>query len=222
MTIDQAYEKLGLDKTASLNDVKSKYRALSKMCHPDMNNDMDQILKAAMDDEFIMLQKAYDQISNVAKPGGKAKPVETEDPVHTKETDFVKVAQTNYKRGIFAYKQGDYSLALQLFQASQRLDPKNKDYDRGIIRCLLTKNRRTHEAKELCVDLVKQESYNPENYYLMGKIYEQAKIPAQALHFYNKARSHGFDEYLVNAAIKEVEITESNNKGIFSKIFKSR
>ncbi len=45
-----------------------------------------------------------------------------------------------------------------------------------IVKCLLGKPRRIHEAKEISMDLVKKEPFNPENFYLLGEIYKQAEI----------------------------------------------
>lgn len=53
---DWAYKILDIDKNASIRVIKSKYRSLCKIYHPDKYNNLN--------DQFIKIKKAYDALNN--------------------------------------------------------------------------------------------------------------------------------------------------------------
>ena len=59
------YETLGVDRKASLEEIKKAYKSLAKKWHPDRNNGLET-------DTFKKINEAYDVLSNEKK---KAPPV---------------------------------------------------------------------------------------------------------------------------------------------------
>ena len=55
------YEVLGVEKTASISDIKSAYRAAVLQLHPDINKD------PSASDQFIEVEKAYSILSDQEK-----------------------------------------------------------------------------------------------------------------------------------------------------------
>jgi hypothetical protein len=64
MTVDECLRVLECDNTTTLDELKSKYRLLSKKYHPDLNQNIDPKL-------FIRLTEAYDYLVGNYKPTKK-------------------------------------------------------------------------------------------------------------------------------------------------------
>ena len=58
------YEVLGIQRSASKDEIKAAYRKLAKQYHPDMH--ADNPLKDLAQEKFIEVQEAYDQLTNVS------------------------------------------------------------------------------------------------------------------------------------------------------------
>jgi hypothetical protein len=66
MTINDCLKVLGCDNTATLDEIKKKYRKLSKKYHPDLNKSVDPML-------FIRLNTSYEYLVAHHKPQPKSK-----------------------------------------------------------------------------------------------------------------------------------------------------
>lgn len=58
------YEVLGIQRGASMDEIKAAYRKLAKQYHPDMH--VDNPLKELAQEKFIEVQEAYDQLTNAS------------------------------------------------------------------------------------------------------------------------------------------------------------
>ncbi len=58
------YEVLGIQRGASMDEIKAAYRKLAKQYHPDMH--VDNPLKDLAQEKFIEIQEAYDQLTNAS------------------------------------------------------------------------------------------------------------------------------------------------------------
>jgi cytochrome c-type biogenesis protein CcmH/NrfG len=104
-------------------------------------------------------------------------------------------------KGIKFFKEDDFNNALECFVSARRLDEENFDYQRMIARCLMKKPRRVYEAKDICMELIKKDTFNPDNYFLLGEIYREANINNTALHYYEKALKLGGNEAKIRKAM---------------------
>ena len=59
---DNAYKILGLDKTATVDQIKKAYRRLVKKYHPDKVAHLGQEHQKGAEEKFKQVQKAYEQI----------------------------------------------------------------------------------------------------------------------------------------------------------------
>jgi curved DNA-binding protein CbpA len=57
-----AYGVLGLPLSAKPDDVKRRYRQLSKKCHPDLVADMDEEIRRVAEERFREITEAYELI----------------------------------------------------------------------------------------------------------------------------------------------------------------
>ncbi|MEN8148497.1 MAG: J domain-containing protein [Planctomycetota bacterium] len=59
-SIFAAYEVMGLEVTATPDEIRKRYRELSKKCHPDRVADLDEEIRRAAERRFGEVRKAYD------------------------------------------------------------------------------------------------------------------------------------------------------------------
>lgn len=207
------YKILGISEGSPASEIRSHYLALCKKYHPDKLQDESAEKQKEAEEHFRLINEAYEILSNINKAGFdyKTKP-------DTSETDAKRIGRNYFIKGIHFYKEGDINNALDAFLNAYRKDDTKPEHIRYIIKCLLTKERRLHEAKEYCLKLLKIEFYNAENFYLMGLIYKKANLIEAASEYFHKAKRMGYDSSLVDIQLNEIE-PESFKKKI-KKIFK--
>jgi len=207
------YQILGISEGAPASEIRSHYLALCKKYHPDkLQNESVEKQKEA-EEHFRLINEAYEILSSINKAGFdyQAKP-------DTSDMDARDIGRAYFIKGIHFYKEGDINNALDAFVNAYRKDGTKPEYIRHIVKCLLTKERRLHEAKEYCLKLLKIEFFNAENFYLMGLIYKKANLIEAASEYFHKAKRMGFDSNLVDIQLNEIE--PKNFKKKIKKIFK--
>jgi DnaJ-class molecular chaperone len=62
-TLLQAYEVLDLPLTATADEIRKRFRDLSKKCHPDRVAGLDEEIRRTADRRFREIRRAYDLLS---------------------------------------------------------------------------------------------------------------------------------------------------------------
>jgi len=207
------YKILGISEEAPASEIRSHYLALCKKYHPDKLRDESEEKRKEAEEHFMLINEAYEMLSSINKADFdyQAKP-------DTSDIDAKSIGRAYFIKGIHFYKEGDINNALDAFVNAYRKDETKPEYIRYIVKCLLTKERRLHEAKEFCLKLLKIEFYNSENYYLMGLIYKKANLMQAASEYFHKAERMDFDSQLVDCQLKEIDPESFKRK--IKKIFK--
>ncbi len=211
--INYFYDLLGLTKESTVDEIRRKYLELSKMYHPDKFINFSKEEYNAAEEKFKLISEAYNELISHAEGQG------TVSTSENYEMPTIKLARILYNKALIFYKQGDINNALDASLSAYRQDENVPEYLRLIVKCLLTKDRRLHEAKEYCMKLIKIEYYYSENFYIMGLIYKKAGFNEIASTYFQKAKQMGYDSNLVNAQLDEVNPKSFKNKikNIFKK-----
>jgi len=69
-TVLEAYAVLGLPLSAKADDVKRRYRQLSKRCHPDLVAEMDDEIRRVAEERFREITEAYELIRDPKRSPG--------------------------------------------------------------------------------------------------------------------------------------------------------
>jgi len=207
------YKILGISEGAPASEIRKHYLALCKKYHPDKLQGESEEKQKESQEHFRLINEAYEILSSINKAGFDYKTIPD-----TSETNAKDIGRAYFIKGIHFYKEGDINNALDAFVNAYRKDETKPEYIRYIIKCLLTKERRLHEAKEYCLKLLKIEFYNAENFYLMGLIYKKANLIQAASEYFHKAKRMGFESQLVDYELNEIEPKSFKKK--IKKIFK--
>ncbi len=140
------YKVLGIDSSASDDDVKKAYRELAKKYHPD--NYVNNPLKDLADEKMKEINEAYDRIVNDRKSGFnssyssssrstsfssvrqmimngnffEAERVLDTTPQHSRNAEW------NYLKGCIAMKRQYYTQAYAYLERACMMDPQNSEY----------------------------------------------------------------------------------------------
>ncbi|BAI81105.1 hypothetical protein DEFDS_1649 [Deferribacter desulfuricans SSM1] len=193
---------LGLDSTATKNDIKRRYLELVKKYHPDVND--------GKSDQFVAISKAYNYL---IKNKDSDKAPDIEEIFNEKKENYKQIARKLYAVGVKYFREGDVNNALNAFEEAYRKD-NNPKYKKWIVKCLLLKPRRLFDAKELCLELIREEPWDPENYVLLGDVYYKREIYKVANQYYKKAIEHGYPKEALKDKIVDMK------KGFLSRLFR--
>lgn len=148
-----AFETLGLNTTASQEDVKAAYHALVKKWHPDQFPDPDQQQQAQ--DKLIQLNLAYEEAMKTAM--GRPAPMNDIPLPEAKQfarrlfesghpaSALRQLARTAKKDAEYYHLEGQiltalrqYGSAHQAFRAAVQMEPTNREYHRAAFQAAKT------------------------------------------------------------------------------------
>lgn len=171
------YKILGLNSSATEEEIKKAFFRLAKKYHPDRHRGRRD---GNYETKFAQINEAY----NVLKDR-KAK---AEYDVHFKDLSSKRTrtakekyrAEELYQTAQKALKIKDINSAIDLLKAAVRLEPDKAEYYSTLGMALSQKPRRLHEAREMCEKAVEMEPYDVENYIRLGLVYKKARLNMRA------------------------------------------
>lgn len=203
--INECFLTLGIKEDSPLEEIKKAYHKLARRYHPDAHLGLSEDDKVYYEERFKSINQAYNELLNYFNDKNNGQP--DESPIFKepqKKYTERDVAKAFYMKGLGFFRENDINNALECFMAALRKDDTNAHYIRMVIKCLSTKDRRLHEAKEYALKLLQIEDFNGENYYLLGKIYQKAGLSSSALSNLKKAEELGFKSEELSNLIKQL------------------
>src|SRR4051794_36930982 len=104
------YEVLGVERSASEQEIRDRFRALARQQHPDRYKGND---KSEAERKFQVLTEAVNVLTNPAKR--KQHDAELNSGVFKATADFAQVARAYLSKGVKAFKEGDMRGAYENF-----------------------------------------------------------------------------------------------------------
>src|SRR5436305_12333574 len=104
------YEVLGVERSASEQQIRDQFRRLARQQHPDRYKGMD---KAEAERRFQLLTEAVNILTNSAKR--KQHDAELSSGINKSSADFAQVAKAYLAKGAKAFKDGDFRAAYENF-----------------------------------------------------------------------------------------------------------
>jgi tetratricopeptide (TPR) repeat protein len=113
------YEILGVDRSASEQEIRDRFRRLARENHPDRYQGTD---KASAERKFQTLTEAVNVLTNAARR--KAHDSELSS-VSKGPVDFVQIGKAYLSLGVKAYKEGDHAGAYENFNMAAKHNPQD-------------------------------------------------------------------------------------------------
>jgi curved DNA-binding protein CbpA len=109
------YEVLGVERSASEQDIRERFRRLAREQHPDRYQGSD---KADAERKFQTLTEAVNVLTNANRR--KQHDQELTSPVSKGPADFAQVAKVYLSKGVKAFKEGDFRTAYENFDMAAK------------------------------------------------------------------------------------------------------
>jgi DnaJ-class molecular chaperone len=114
------YDVLGVDRSASEQEIRERFRKLARENHPDRYKGTD---KAESERKFQTLTEAVNVLTNPARR--KQHDAELSSGVSKTSADFGQVAKVYLAKGVKAFKEGDVKAAYENFDMAVKHNPND-------------------------------------------------------------------------------------------------
>jgi len=114
------YDVLGVDRSASEEDIRERFRKMARENHPDRVKGID---KAEAERKFQTLTEAVNILTNPAKR--KQHDAELSAGISKTSADFGQVAKVYMSKGVKAFKEGDIRAAYENFDMAVKHNPND-------------------------------------------------------------------------------------------------
>jgi curved DNA-binding protein CbpA len=114
------YEVLGVDRRASDDEIRDKFRKLAREYHPDRFRGEE---KAEAENRFQTLTEAVNVLTNPGRR--KQHDAEIAGGLDRGTVDFAQIARAYLSKGVKAYKEGDMRAAYENFDLAAKHNPQD-------------------------------------------------------------------------------------------------
>lgn len=176
------YEVLGVERSASEQEIRDQFRKLARENHPDRYAGED---KADAERKFQNLTEAVNVLTNPVRR--KQHDGELSVGVNRASADFTQVAKVYMAKGVKAFKEGDVTGAYENFDMAVKHNPSD---GKAFHYLALTASRipaYTRQAVQAIEAAVQREPVNPTYLKDAGQICRRAGLTAKAERYLNEA-----------------------------------
>jgi len=201
------YEMLGVDKNASVQEIRRAYFRCAKLYHPDRHFDPEMNdVKEKLETLFSRIHDAYETLSSESerdnynlslaerkkKPGTHSGQGKRSNP---------EAAADQFSEGLKQFQAQNYWGAEESFQWAMRLEPGNVEYVFHLGLTLSRIPQRGREAEEFLVKAVEMAPSNVAYYLELGNFYMKNGLRAKALTVFQNALQYDPTSDKIKASI---------------------
>ncbi|MEA2463442.1 MAG: hypothetical protein QOJ98_1189 [Acidobacteriota bacterium] len=205
------YEILGVERSASEQEIRDRFRALARENHPDRYRGDD---KAGAERKFQTLTEAVNVLTNAEKrkqhdgglTGGVAKA----------GVDNVQIGKAYLNKGVKAYKDGDMRGAYENFDMAAKHNPQDAKAFHYLAMAAARIPSYTRQAVQAIETAVQREPMNPLFLRDAGQICKRAGLVAKAERYFEETLKWDESNAEAQSALAELRETKETGKGGFS------
>jgi curved DNA-binding protein CbpA len=209
------YKVLGIERTASENEIRQRFRQLAREYHPDRFSGKD---KVQAERTFQTLTEAVNVLTNPdrrrqhdAGMGSSDKPAD----------DLRQVAKTYLAKGIKAYNEADFGTAREHFDMAAKHDPNDAKAHHYLALASARNPATIRQAVQAIERAVTIEPYNQVYLKLAGLLCRRAGLPSKAERYLEEAVRWDQDDPEIRAALDELRKGRGDAKGgLLDSLFK--
>jgi curved DNA-binding protein CbpA len=202
------YEILGVERSASDQEIRDRFRRLAREQHPDRYKGAD---KADAERTFQTLTEAVNVLTNPSRR--KQHDSELASGAAKSPTDFAQVARVYLSKGIKSYKDGDFRAAYENFDMAAKHNPQDGKAFHYLALAAARLQGFTRQAVQAIETAVQREPMNPLYLKDAGMLCKRAGLTAKAERYLDEALQWDAENVEVQAALAELRGAKDGGKG---------
>src|SRR5437660_2474501 len=201
------YEVLGVERSASEQEIRDRFRRLAREQHPDRYKGTD---KAEAERRFQILTEAVNILTNPVKR--KQHDAELSSGVNKASADFAQVAKAYLAKGVKAYKDGDMRAAYENFDMAVKHNSADAKAFHYLALAAVRIPSMTRQAVQAIESAVQREPVNAIYLKDAGLICRRAGLTAKAERYLDEALKWDADNIAVQSALAELRHGRGESK----------
>lgn len=192
------YEVLGVDKSASEQQIRDRFRQLARSVHPDRFVDAE---KAEAERKFQTLTEAVNVLTNAAKR--KQHDSEISSGIN-KSVDFAAIAKAYLNKGVKAFRENDFRIAYENFDMAVKHNQNDSKAFHYLALAAIRIPAYTRQAVQAIEAALQKEPVNPTYLKDAGLICKRAGLNAKAERYLEEAAKWDGSNAEVQGALSEL------------------
>ena len=193
------YEVLGVDRSASEQQIRDRFRKLARENHPDRYKGPD---KADAERRFQNLTEAVNVLTNPSRR--KQHDVEMASPTKGGSVDFAQIAKAYMAKGVKAYKENDFRGAYESFDLAAKHNEKDAKAWYHVALAAARIPSMMRQAVHAIETAVQLEPVNPVYLRDAGKLAKTAGLSAKAERYFEQALQWDPQNVEIQSALAEL------------------
>ncbi|HEV7238767.1 MAG TPA: DnaJ domain-containing protein [Thermoanaerobaculia bacterium] len=205
------YEILGVDRSASEQEIRDRFRRLARENHPDRYRGPD---KADAERKFQILTEAVNILTNSAKR--RQYDSELAAGVDKATVDFTQIAKAYLQKGVKAFKENNWMVAYENFDLAAKHNPQDAKAFHYLSMAAARIPAYTRQAVQAIESALQREPMNAVYLKDAGLLCKRAGLFAKAERYLEEALTWDTSNVEVQTALAELRETKEGGKGGFS------
>jgi len=201
------YEVLGVERSASEQQIRDRFRQLARQQHPDRYKGGD---KAEAERRFQTLTEAVNVLTNPAKR--KQHDGELSSGINKGTADYSQVAKAYLSKGAKAFKEGDIRSAYENFDMAVKHNPADARAFHYLALAAVRIPSYARQAVQAIESAVQREPVNAIYLKDAGLICKRAGLLAKAERYLDEALKWDADNIEVQSALAELRLGRGESK----------
>jgi curved DNA-binding protein CbpA len=193
------YEVLGVERSASEQEIRDRFRQLARENHPDRYNGSD---KADAERKFQTLTEAVNVLTNTTRR--RAHDNELTSGTSKGQADFAQVAKAYLAKGVKAFKESDFRTAYENFDMAVKHNPQDAKAFHYLALAAMRVPSMARQAVQAIETAVQREPVNPTYLKDAGLILKRAGLVAKAERYLDEAAKWDPSNIEVQSALAEL------------------
>ena len=205
------YEILGVDRSASEQEIRDRFRRLARENHPDRYRGPD---KAGVERHFQTLTEAVNVLTNADKR--RQHDSEIVSGLDKATIDFTQIAKAYLQKGVKAYKEGNWPAAYENFDLAAKHNPQDSKAFHYLSLAAARIPSHMRQAVQAIEGALRIEPMNAVYLKDAGMLCKRAGLTAKAERYLEESLKWDASNVEVQSALAELRETKEGGKGGFS------
>ena len=205
------YEILGVDRSASEQEIRDRFRRLARENHPDRYRGPD---KAGAERSFQTLTEAVNVLTNADKR--RQHDSEIVSGLDKATIDFTQIAKAYLQKGVKAYKEGNWPAAYENFDLAAKHNPQDSKAFHYLSLAAARIPSHMRQAVQAIEGALRIEPMNAVYLKDAGMLCKRAGLTAKAERYLEESLKWDASNVEVQSALAELRETKEGGKGGFS------